>query len=542
MKISGSFFLLLGVAGSTGMSALASPAFSQDHPTSAQSDGVGLAEVVVTARKRQENLQTTPISVTAVSRETLEARNFGSATDVAALAPNVATPRAATSVIGVVPMIRGIGQVESIMTQDPSVGVYIDGVYNARNNNVGFDLVELQRVEVLRGPQGTLFGRNNTGGAISFVTRDPADTLQFEQKIDYGTFNAISSRSRVDTGLIGTTGLKAILAYQHRLSDGVSDNTVQPDSRDPGSYDSDAFWGKVVGEWGHLKLSFTGDYDKLRGVPTLSQLRFANPNVLTYLANSPALGGAAFTPSPGYADHQAAAFVPRQNVVTRGVSFTAEYALAPSMTLKSISGWREFSIDAPIAVGPANLVGRIGSTPATAVVTALNGVFGNLYLHRAQRQISEEVQLVGALGDLDYVLGGYYFHENGDETSATQSLFVSSSGLTASLPVTPTRYDIANSSYAGFAQASWRPEVFERRLEATAGIRYTEDHKEVLQYAPISRPRTKALYNNTSVLASLSYKFTSDIMAYARYTTGYRSGGFNVRASGPVPFIFLPER
>ncbi len=166
----------LGVSAIAMMGASA-PAFAQAERTPAASEGTGLEDIVVTARRREEALQDTPVSVSALSSTALERSNVQALDDVTRLMPNVAIQPQTGFLAGNTAFIRGIGSQEPLLSVDSPVGIYIDGIYIGRNNAANIELVDLERIEVLRGPQGTLFGRNTTGGAISMVTKKPAQEL-----------------------------------------------------------------------------------------------------------------------------------------------------------------------------------------------------------------------------------------------------------------------------------------------------------------------------------------------------------------------------
>jgi iron complex outermembrane receptor protein len=522
------------------MSATFAPsAFAQDE----REDGA-LEEVVVTARRITENLQETPIAITAISKQTLEDRDVTSIDKIAFLAPSMTTVQTPGTIGTVSNYIRGIGMGELVLGQDAPIAIYIDGVYNGRNNNARFDLVELERAEVLRGPQGTLFGRNTTGGAISLVSRTPSDTFGGEMKVSYGRFDTRALRARIDSGLIGDSGVKLSVAYQHRQNDGVVDNGRQPSRYDPGAMNSDAVWGAVTGEWGGFRAKLTADYNDLRGVPQYFQLRFASADVKTFLALSPTYGGDSYVITPGYQSStpSIAYAQPEQQVLTKGAALTLEYQINDHFSVKSISSARGFHFNnGSNQVGPSNLRGLFGNTLATATLRTVNGLNELSPREVNQNQTSQELQAIGDLGEVKFVVGGYYFHEDGDENNLSNSVSVRPGGQYAIYSQSRTAYSIKNKSTAAFGQLSWSPGFFDEKLELTGGARYTTDNKTLVQLLSTARTGHK-IYHNTSVLASINYKWTDDLMTYARYATGYRSGGFNTRATGNVSFVFTPEK
>ena len=170
-----------------------------DQPAASTGSGQ-LEEIVVTARKTEEKLQVSPVSITAIGATKLESQNVISAINLNGLAPNLNISQGSGYGLACNVTIRGVNQADNVLTNDAPVALYIDGVYNGRQMGGLFDLVDLERVEVLRGPQGTLFGRNTTGGAINFITKGPTDEFSIEEKIAYGSYNDFRTRTEVNTG------------------------------------------------------------------------------------------------------------------------------------------------------------------------------------------------------------------------------------------------------------------------------------------------------------------------------------------------------
>ncbi|MFM6853988.1 MAG: TonB-dependent receptor [Sphingopyxis sp.] len=204
--------------------AMAAPAQLRAQEQAAQStiDGVGLEDIVVTAQKRSENIQDVPVAITAVSGEMLQARGSTDVASLAGQAPSVTLKSTAAfggSTATLYSYIRGIGQNDFAFNLEPGVGLYVDGVYLARNIGANVDLLDLERVEVLKGPQGTLFGRNSIGGALSIVTRDPGDEWRFRAEATTGRFNRVDVRGAIDAPLIPGV-LNAGFAFSTRHRDG----------------------------------------------------------------------------------------------------------------------------------------------------------------------------------------------------------------------------------------------------------------------------------------------------------------------------------
>lgn len=227
-------YLLLG----SSMLALAAPAMAED---AANADGGKLDEIVVTAQKREQNLQVVPLAISAISAAKVEQLGIRDSRDLSGIAPNVTVTQGTTSMAAAVISIRGITTpAAESFGLDTANALYVDGIYIARSAASGLDVSDIERVEVLRGPQGTLFGRNTTGGAIAFISRTPSKDLRIKAQVGYGNYSAWNGKVTVDPGAMGP--LTTSFSFSHSSRNGVVDNILQPDkSLDPGSRKSDAF-------------------------------------------------------------------------------------------------------------------------------------------------------------------------------------------------------------------------------------------------------------------------------------------------------------
>jgi len=529
--------LAMGVMSGTAFAAT-DQAQSGGANVAASNDESRIADIVVTARRREENLQSTPIAITAVNSEMIERRGIINMGDLSKIAPNLFMHQT-TAVLGSSTIaIRGIGASDNLLGQDSPIGVYLDGVAAGRLNASMMDLVEPDSVQVLRGPQGTLFGRNTTAGAIIVQTHTPTDEFSGRVKASYGTYNHRQFSARIDSGLLGQSGIKLTAAYNRRQQDGTMDVLTLPDYKDPGSIESESFFGKIVGEWGNLKATLTGDYNKLSGMPEVLQIIAGVPSLVAYNANSPSYGGAAvpigLTPNYTYPDFNYFS----QAVSAKGAGLTLEYKVSPELTLKAIGGLRSFWRDDPAALGP-DLKGPVydRTTNAFLGVFTFPGFYSNPARRQHQRQKSLELQALGSVSDFDYVLGLYYFNEKAYDFGEVL-LPVIVSATSANRSNTFREYTVDGTSKAAFAQVSWKPSFLDKKFELTGGIRYTKDNRIFSQTRAVVRTVPLAT-ENTSYLASASYQWTPDLLTYVKYSTGYRAGGFSVRSS--VDPIFRPE-
>lgn len=507
-----------------------------------------LEEIVVTARRTAESLQDTPVAVSALSSTVIEQRNIQDAAEVPQLVPNLSVFQQSASPTAASVFIRGVGNSEPSSVTEQGVGIYLDGVYIARSGGAIFDLVDLERIEVLRGPQGTLFGRNTIGGAIQLVSKKPSEEAGFEVKAGYGSYNEWYARGRVDTGLIGGMPVRASVVYQHRQRNGYVDNLFRPDKRDPGAINGDAVAIALHGEFGNLTVDYNFDYNDRRGVPPYFQIIAATPDVVNYFSQSPLFGGDPFLFGPerldegrqiGFTDLKGRDRVDSRAKV-RGHALRLEFNANDNLTLKSISAYRKFNQSTIMNLsGQGNLLGFV-LDPVTfepAGVVPVNLFNGNG--EEKQWQVSQEFQALGSYDEWSYVLGAYYFYEKASEDNP-QPLTVALPGGQVGVNLSPvSAFGGTARSFAAFGQVSYRPAALDDRLELTAGLRHTWDRKTIFLAGDRSGDG-RASFTNLSWLVSASYDLGQDVMAYGRVSSGYRSGGFSPRSEELLPF--KPEK
>ena len=534
----------------------------------------GLQDIVVTARRSNESLQSVPVAVTALSGEFLERQNFNDATALPRLAPSLTIEKQPSSLSAASVFVRGIGNEEPSALSEQGVGIYLDGVYLARSAGAVFDLLDLERVEVLRGPQGTLFGRNTIGGALQLVSKKPTDDFHATAKAGYGNFNEWYVRGRVDTGYIGNSPIKASIAAQHREADGYVNNTLTPSSKDPGAVKADTLAIALQADLGKLTANYNFDYDNRKGTPSFFQIVAATPMYQGYFGQSASLGGAPFTMGPdrmgtvqqsGFTDYKGNYRTDSRTKVF-GHSLTLAYEASDAITLKSITGYRKFSQDTILNLtGNGELKGTVldFTSPTRTSVQTITPYTGN-NAPQKQHQFSQELQLLGSSGDFSYLAGLYYFKEKASEsnhqslTAVLPVAYLEAAGIPANIAnevaalnpglelvgmnLTPWQaFGGTSESKAAFGQVSWKPSALDQKLELTVGARYTKDKKTAWLAGDIDPTlRGKTSSDNFSWLLSAAYKITPDTMVYARVSTGYRSGGINPRAT--VINTYKPEK
>ncbi|MBK7250914.1 MAG: TonB-dependent receptor [Gammaproteobacteria bacterium] len=527
---------------------LLQPVFAQGSDAqSGAAEGAGrLQEVVVTAQKREESLQETPLAVSAITAETIEQRGTTDVSTLTAIAPNLVVTTSPTSTTNTTVYIRGIGSGEPVLTNDASVSIYVDGVVLGRQTGAVFDLVDLERIEVLRGPQGTLYGRNTIGGAVNFITTKPANELGFKEKLTYGSWNQWQTRTTFDTGQWGESGVRARLSYVHREQDGYVDDLNAPADRDPGALRVDAARLAVgFDRKGPFRADYAFDYNYRQSYAAAEQATVFRPDVLAYLNNSPALSGSA----PVYSTRRLGKLrLDDGGLLTdkvTGHTLTMELDLGANTTLRSLTGYRSWrNVDRGDEMdGQAGLRGATASPlllappPYTAFIpTGVQRI--SLFTStnfRRQHQISQEFNLIGKVSDrLDYVAGLFYFKERSHERNPQfPTIVIQSLGVAVPLS-TLLDFDHESESKAIFGQATYD---FTDRLSFTGGMRYTKDDKKLEQRAIFPRNLEHG-FSKFNWSATLDFKVSDRIMTYGRVATGYKAGGFNARAASGA---FEPE-
>jgi iron complex outermembrane receptor protein len=542
-----------------------------------------LEELVVTARRREEGLQNAPIAISAYTGETLEYRGVTKLDEITRFVPNLTienNPSFGGASNSAAIYIRGIGQKEFLPTSEPGVGLYVDGVYIARSVGAILDLIDIERLEVLRGPQGTLFGRNTIGGAINIttVTPEPGDEFGGEIGAAYGTDDRINLRGALNIPMGDTLAARVSVASFQQ--DGYVDRS---DGIDLG--DDDTITGRLAVAWrpsDRLSLDFrldatrdkeNGPAMELLGIDftDLSQLNGlvaavpppmafvhnittaavgpgqpcaatdAAGNGITSNPNSPNCYDNRYVGKDGKNDGTAPA---RSESDVLGLSADISYEINDNLTLRSITAWRD--LDSEFARDGDHSPHRISQFQDTL----------------EQTQFTQELQLLGTYERMNWIAGIYYFAEDGDNENTLD--------FTISNFRSGGEFD--NKSMAAFAQLTYD---FTDQLHLTVGGRYTDEskkfHPDQVIYqnyyagisqvlppghplaaldAPFLQAGTRILpdlekeleINEFTPMVNLSYDFADNIMAYATYSEGFKSGGFTQRVFPPVipPFTAPP--
>lgn len=535
--------LSLAVASATLVSAMACSVYAEDGAAD-----FAIEEIIVTAQKRSASLQDTPIAISAFSADTLEDLGVSSAVDVGEYAPNVTLTKSLASKFNIRMSIRGNGTAEPSLAVDPKVGIYLDGAYIARNSGSVFDIVDLERVEVLRGPQGTLWGKNTTGGAVNLVTAKPKGEFGFKQQLSSGSDDYFRSITTIDTPEYA--GVSAKLSYVNKSTDGWAKSISPKGEAELGSEDTEAF--RVALRWDineNMTLDYAYDQTNGEAVPEPNQLsevtgaQFAPIGLTIDTATGAGIAGNPFAIMAAQAEPDKRLDtlnidgMGAEHVDISGHNLTLAWKLE-DLELKSITSYREYdaiveSIDVDGSAVEGLLLDPLtGYTqPVFPLATGTVPMFHSNN-DKAQHQFSQEFQALGTALDskLQYVIGLYHFEEKGKELNPWDlTIYNPFASPNAALTLhIGNFYKIESSSDAIFGQFTY--DVSDK-LSLTLGMRYTEDEKELELLADDPDLSTshggKEDWSKFTAGFTASYALNNDISLYAKVSEGYASGIFN---------------
>lgn len=527
LKLSASCLAIVGLA-------CWSPASAQSDENSPAVDAAqpaGLEEIVVTAQKREESLQDAPISIAVLSGSDLQTKGLESLGDFASgVIPSMrVVPSGGYRSSGLSVTMRGINPGDTFqVSRDPTVGIYLDGVYLGRAQGLNTEMFDLERMEVLRGPQGTLFGRNAVAGAISFVSRRP--TGEFGADVAFGVGNLDNREVKAHINLPEIAGISVKIDGIWRKRDGWVNNSLGG-QRDWNEIDRrglrvSALWQPVD----DLELLYSFDISRDAGTTGYPQLGY-------FLPDAPPLPPI-FSLEPRPVDVGRAGVELRPSVgKVQGHSLHASWTVNDNLTVRSITAYRKVDQN------------QFDNSGALLTAFTPNGVFSRMsYAEVDQDQFSQELQLVGTFERLNFVLGGFYFEE--DATDLAFDEFTARFNATGTdytlLPVVlggpryPARASaIKAKSKALFGQFTYTPPVLDDRLHLTAGLRWTDDEKTggltALRGVPVDLP-LEFTSDRIDPAASVAFDVTDDINTYVRWGRAYRAGGANARSATFAPF------
>ena len=552
-KLSVSRAALFSAAAIIAMTA-ASGAVAQDAPAEAS----GVDEVIVTATKRETNLQKTPIAIAVVNAETMKAAQVLSLLDIAGSIPTLRMSTFESRQTALTVGIRGIVPNDANQpAREQGVGIYLDGVYLGRQQGLNASMLDLERVEVLRGPQGTLFGRNTEGGAVSMVTKRPTGEYGLRATAGVSNYNGYNAEGHLDLPEVAGVSVKIDGTLQRH--DATTENPMS------GQYGWNYLNRRglrvsaLYQPTDKLEAIYAYDVGHSESTPFISQLINYNPLNLPVSTAFPRPAGT-ISPLPGnvrvHSDRQKVADigVPQQPSVDKisGHMLRVNYDLTDNLELRSITAYRQVEVEQYDNAGGPNRppVFQPNAPEGNAARNFSRYSLSDL----AQFQRSQEFQFVGSAfeGRLDYVVGLYYFFEKAWEEAATPSslTYVGSqgnyvvrdpnvAGITRGFRAID-RGSVAKSESKGiFVHTVYTPPILDDRMKVTLGGRYTDDHKNGILYRVSAQPRNftfKLDETRFDPMATLAFDLTPTINVYGTYSTGYRAGGANSRSLTFTPF------
>jgi len=476
-----------------------------------------LEEVIVTAQKREQSLADVPVSITAITRDTIETLGIANAQDIGALTPNLQISDTPGNSNGLTVNIRGSVTINPALTLEATVGLYVDGVYVGKNTGGIFDVMDLERVEVLRGPQGTLYGKNTLGGAINFVSRRPSEELSGDIKVGAGELSRRAVRIRADIPI--SDSIRTSFGYAQEKRDGVVKNidfsnvitgANPPSTADFGNIDKQSFRFAIDADLSD-SLNAYYSYDSFE---TDQNPRFFQ---MTRIVPVPELtDGIIGWDSPNRFDEGSLDGAGADDVEVSGHALTLTYT-TDDYTIRSITGSR--SIETYDVLD-------WDATPFHLLQTSRDVEYDSF---------SQELQFLRSSDNLNYVAGIYYFTEDGRTINPLDLPLYGS-------PLLATEYGLDNTSWAVFTQVDYTPESMSD-LTVTIGARYSEEDKEVYRSFGIPafgltildnfKP-AKESYDNFSPSIALNYSVSDELNVYGRVARGWKAGLFNAESNNPV--------
>mgnify|MGYP000007445321 CR=1 FL=1 len=560
--------------------------------TNAFAQSSGVEEVLVSAQKRTERIQDVPMAISAISGQALENRKIEGAADLQGVIPNLNIVAAPVSGLISATSIRGLGTGQPSIWMDPAIGMYVDGVFVGKNQGALFDLVDLERVEVLRGPQGTLFGRNTLGGAVNFVTRQPSGQMSGQVGVEVGNFNRQVQKVSIDTPKINDT-LSLTIAGKREKQDGWLNNPNSDEkwgNRDREAFkinakfdiskDTKIFYSmdrsdinetttpmsvvKTTGYCSYVEINgcSKGTYVNTFGlktpgnndlfsngipawvagmaagvIPQVPQSGLTPAQLYRYPANGTALAAALQVGVPT-STSSTVGFNPNQNLKVTGHSLIGETAINPSTSLKYIGSYRKMAY------------ADVGDYDGTAA-NIFAGVRNTDYSTH-----SHELQLIGNLNGVNYVGGVYYFKDDGKTVQNQIGSFYSFT--LGAVKRGQTNFSVGTEAKAVFGQADFK---IDDKTTLTAGLRTTQETKfgsvertaganqnyvAGAAYTPVYAVTgsAEAKFNDTTPSAALSYKLDANSIVFGRIAKGFKSGGFPLEAPTKAAALtpFKPEQ
>ena len=460
-----------------------------------QKDNSGLEIIEVTAQKRVQNLQDLPIAVSVFDSDSIRQKGITDVEDLSMFAPNVQISETPAGSTGATIAIRGSVTINPAITWEPTTGVYIDGVFVSKNVGGLFDVAAIDRVEILRGPQGTLYGKNTIGGAINIITRRPSGELGGEVRAGAGNYGSTDFYVSADSPLINDK-LSFNVTANKRDREGFYDNlSVNSPITKFKTLDSLSMRAAALYEYSDaLEFYYVYDSSDKDLTPPLGQVNIPTlmPDDSKRRQESAALDGLEFDRSK-----------------STGHALTVTWEASENVQFKSITAQRKIDYEDTVDADGADLVG----------------------FHTIRRvnheQFTQELQLIGSLGKVNYIGGLFYMTEDSDADNP----FILGFGTLNNF------YGVETESIAAFAHAEYN---ITEKLTFTGGVRWTTEEKTLYIerpddfsfafFFPLERTTANDTWNNTTAMLSLNYELAGNIQTYGKISQGWKAGGFNGEA------------
>ena len=486
----------------------------------AQSVGM-LEEVVVTAQKRVENLQNTPIAITAITESTIDDLDIANVVDLAGLAPNVHIINTPSNNTSATIAMRGGTTINPAITWEPTVGMYLDGVYLGKGQGSIFDTVDLERVEILRGPQGTLYGRNTLGGAINLISKKPSGSgttakmtlgnyslnqFQFisDSKIGDNSYFKLSLNTKNRGGYVSNTD------SPYQAVQGVVPNQVSSHS-ELDTIDSRGYKFTYFHEGENTTLTVSHDKNDQKNVPPFAQLTNTIPNWSAAFG----VGASAYTGGLKLWPVEMFTNTSRQSVAhTNTPTYETSVVRGTSITLAQET-----------TLGTMKAIWAKRTTDWNDRLDLDGGPFPIADTERHTNYDAEtlEIQLSGSTDNMEYVVG-YYILKDNAFTSNPQSFFGGGS-------VFAQNYSGAGDSTALFGQVTY---AVAENWDVTLGARSTEEDKVGFkEYVGIISASGKGSFDDTTSTFIVSHDYSANTNLYFKVAEGFKAGGFNAESSNP---------
>ena len=481
----------------------------------------GLEEVVVTAQKKEENLQDTPIAITAITESTIDDLDLANVVDLAGMAPNVHIINTPSNNTAATIAMRGGVTINPAITWEPTVGMYLDGVYLGKGQGSIFDVVDLERVEILRGPQGTLYGRNTLGGAINLISKKPSGAGT-SSKLTVGNYGLKQAQLIGDYSLGENVYTKLVLNKKKRggyvnvegspyqAAQGVVPNTVT-NHLELDSVDSKGMKFSVLFEGDVSSLNLTIDRTEQNNVPPFAQLTNTIPNWSTAfgVGASPLTGGLKLWPIELFSNEK------RQSVA---------HIDATTLETSTVSG-QSLTYTHDLGLGQLKAIWSKRKVDWDDILDLDGGPFPIARTERHTKYDSEtfELQLSGSTDSIEYVVGYYSLKDNAF-TYNPQSFFGGGQAF-------GQNYSGNGDSTAIFGQFTW---AIAEDWDLTVGGRSTEEDKTGFkQFVGVISASGKGSFDDTTSTFIISHDYSENTNLYFKVAEGFKAGGFNESAANP---------